>query len=61
MKLKFLSICIDKNNGRQYRPDEVVEFDEKRGTEILGSSFAVRVDTPEEPKPTTKKSKKKDE
>lgn len=61
MKLKFLSVCIDKKNGRQYRPDEVVEFDDVRGAEILGSSLAVRIDTPEEVKTTSKKSKKKEE
>lgn len=61
MKLRFNTVCIDKNTGRQYGVGEVVEFDDKRGAEILGSSFASRVD--EEVKAPVKKAtrKKKEE
>ena len=56
MKLIFNARVVDKNNGRQYEVGEVVEFDDKRGAEILRSSFAVAL---EEPKPIKKQPTKK--
>lgn len=57
MKLKFNKVCIDKNTGKQYRVGDIVEFDDKRGEEILRSSFAVELEA--EKKPTPKKATKK--
>lgn len=59
MKVRFNTVCIDKNTGRQYGIGEVVEFDDKRGTEIISSSFASEVDAPK-PAPAKKATKKKE-
>lgn len=56
MKLMFKAVCIDKNTGKQYGIGDIVEFDEKRGAEILRTSFAVAL---EEPKPIKKQPTKK--
>lgn len=67
MKLKFNTRCVDKNTEQVYEIGDVVEFEEKRGLEIIQSSFASVVNEasiedsttePEEKKP--KKTRKKD-
>lgn len=59
MKLIFNEACVDKNTGKFYRIGDVVEFDDKRGAEILRSSYASKVeDEKPAPKKTTKKTKK---
>lgn len=58
MKLVFKEACVDKNTGAFYRVGDVVEFDDKRGAEILRSSFASKLD---EEKPAKKVIKKKKE
>lgn len=57
MKLMFKAVCIDKNTGKQYGIGDIVEFDEKRGAEILRSSFAVALEEPKPKKQPTKKTK----
>ena len=56
MKLIFNEACIDKNTGKFYKVGDVVEFDEKRGAEIIRSSYASKVD---DEKPTPKKTAKR--
>ena len=60
MKLIFNARVVDKNNGRQYEVGEVVEFDDKRGAEILRSSFASELEAPKTPKKTTTRKKKEE-
>lgn len=60
MKVRFNTVCIDKNTGRQYGIGEVVEFDDKRGTEIISSSFASAVDEAPKTVPAKKATKKKE-
>lgn len=55
MKLMFKAVCIDKNTGKQYNVGDIVEFDEKRGAEILRTPFAVELEAEKPTKRTTKK------
>lgn len=64
MKLKFNTRCVDKYTEKVYEVGDVVEFEEKRGLEIIQSSFASKVNEasiedstiePKEKKPTKKK------
>ena len=54
MRLRFLSTCTDKHTGKTYERDQVYEFENTRGQEILNTKHAVRVDAmvelPELPK-----------
>lgn len=54
MRLRFLSTCTDKHTGKTYERDQVYEFEDARGQEILNTKHAVRVDAmvelPELPK-----------
>ena len=58
MKLIFNTRCVDKHTEKVYEVGDVVEFEDKRGLEIIQSSFASEL--PDE-KPVKKTKTKKEE